>query len=268
MNSEETVQILLQARSSANAKDVKGSSALHIACDRSSAATVRALLDAGAALNALDSYSNVPLFFADEVAVTKVLLEKKAAIGDECLFDAATMRWDGKDPERLKMLLDAKANPNPSRNGWPLLFYIAANSEVRDHHGPGREKDELEMMRAVIAARADVNCFADGSEHEGLGGSCIAQVVATERLDMLQLLVSSRAQVDLPTASGQTALFCACESPNAAAARMLLNASADPNIANNAGETPLQLAQGNKGLKYVFENNREASGSVHPDSEG
>jgi len=263
-DSAEIVQHLLQARSSANAGSAEDQrSALHIACIDSSVAIVGLLLDAGADIEALDAGCCSPLFYADEAAKAKLLVERKAAISDGCLFDAATMpKKEAKVPYKLKLLLDANANPNAQRGGWPLLFFIAANAKLWGVDVAGREKQQLEMMRAVIASRADVNCFADGSKNDGVGGSCIAQVASYKRLDMLQLLISSAAQVDLPTQeSGKTALFFACEKNCPAAALMLLEASADPNLANKGGETPLQLVQYNDGMKRIFEQHRKGSGS-------
>jgi ankyrin repeat protein len=63
-----------------------------------------------------------------------------------------------------------------------------------------------------------------------------------DRVDAIRLLVSRGATVNLANLTGFTPLHHAAERGSAAAARVLLEAGADPVWPTNAGETPAQVA--------------------------
>ena len=119
------------------------------------------------------------------------------------------------------------------------------------------EEIDLEEMRLWNAAREgnvyvvrslpgsvflDVNCVKGWNESTPL---CVAAMYAyksdSNYKGVIQFLLKSLANPDLPNQIRWTPLHYAAQKGNIDVVQLLLNAGADPNKANNRGETPLHL---------------------------
>jgi ankyrin repeat protein len=85
------VESVLAAGADVSATDVAGATALHLAGQQSHIEVARLLVTAGAPVNARDSYGNTPLW-------------------------RAVFAFQGGEPELIRLLLDAGADPEEKNN--------------------------------------------------------------------------------------------------------------------------------------------------------
>jgi len=249
MDGVEIVRKLLQGGSPVDSMTNKNCTALHVAASCSSVETVQVLLDANADIEALDKTGCSPLYYAESAEIVKCLLDKKATISSSCFLDALQMpHFLGKDLSKLKILLEAKADPNAEQDGWlPLHFSMVASSKLVG----------LAPLQQGALAQEEQRALADCVTSPW---PYIEQSAADHRAGLLKLLIGAGAQVNLASeASGETALCLACRAGDTTAAQVLLEASADPTIADKTGETPLTLAMNSEEMKEVFEKYNQAA---------
>jgi len=251
----EIVELLLEAQSSLDRLTDNGCTPLHAAAASSALATVQVLLDACSDPEASDRKGRTALYYAETEGITKLLLDRKAKISIGCLFEAMEMSIFYKQrPWKLQQLLAAKGDPNAERNGWPLLFNIAATAEVQHVSSHPVKEHQLDMMQALIDHNANINAWADPSAHEGYGGFCICEAAKIGQVDMLKLLIAAGAKVDITQQGSPTALFLACQEGKAEAAQALLSASADLSLRSTAlGKSPLDLLLRTENMLFLVE---------------
>ncbi len=102
------------------------------------------------------------------------------------------------------------------------------------------------IARLLITANADVNHILTS------GASLLIFFANRGELQTLQLLLTNKVNIDYQTTTeGNTALLSATIANKTSAVKLLLKSGADPNIANNAGITPLIAALQNKATKVI-----------------
>lgn len=238
------VKLLLEAK--ANPNGGRNEPPLHAACRSSNLEALRLLLQAGADANLEPPGARgyPPLCSAIQrnfVEGVKLLCEYKAnpnvpgptAEGSPIIFLALG------NPEMLKALLKAGANPNvqkdPNTRSSPL-HSAAAN--------PGRE----EQLKLLLAAKADVNAV-DSAGRTPLH-SCVPSPAVTpgvvrqteaESLAKMKELLANGANVNARDTSGNSPLHLACYALSRPVIELLLANKADPNMLNASNESPLDL---------------------------
>jgi ankyrin repeat protein len=253
------VAALLKERIDVNVTQPDGTTALHWAAYHDDAATVGALLRAGAKANA-----------ATDTGVTAVWLA--------CTTNASA--------EVVQLLLEGGANPNlaPNTGETPVMWCsrTGAVDSVKALAGRGadvdaREKraDQTALMWAVAARHPDVvkallelkadprartkvttelvykgfrYITAPPAQSEGIienakRGGFTPLLFAAQQGDRssAELLLSAGADVNDADASGASVLVVAAHSGHGSLAQLLLDRGADPNAAG-AGYTPLHAA--------------------------
>ncbi|HEX6999602.1 MAG TPA: ankyrin repeat domain-containing protein [Gammaproteobacteria bacterium] len=220
----------LAAGAAVDAKEPDGTTALHWAAYHANAGLVERLLAAGADPNAVNDYGSRPL--------------SEAAIAG--------------DARIIEMLLDAGAEVDaPGADGQTPLMIVARSSNV-------------EAARLLLEHGANVNAREQWRQQTAL-----MWAAAQRQPDMVKLLIEHGAELDARSAvnhwprqvsgearrmyrptGGLTALLFAAREGCKECARHLVEAGADPNLADPKNVTPLFLAIDNLHFdtaKYLIE---------------
>ncbi len=232
----EAVKALLAAHADPN---TGGTPPLHIAAYTSGATDIpELLLKAGAAAdrdaNVLDPGTTTnpkqctPLAAAishHHPAVARLLLEAKADPNQTWMGNPLLYHAFRADLESMKVLLDAGADPDaPISNGQRVLQEAAA----------GNNKDAVELL---LARKANVN--ARGQQ----GTRPLHTAAQRSTTGILDLLVKHNADVNAQDDEGRTPMFYAAMALRDDNLAALLDAGADPNIRTRKEETTLDLAE-------------------------
>ena len=211
-------------------------------------AVVRALLDAGAELEALHPYEPTPIGcvhpnpeYREAMSLVSVLSEQHqttALRGSEAAFLFAAAY--NENPAVLQAFIDAGADVNAYasyEDGGVTPLILAA--------GLNRNP---EMVRTLIAAGADPNAGIEPPYRNEANGPTVLMAAAAYNPNaaVLQVLLEAGADVHGPTYDGWTALMAAArDAEDPVVVRKLLAAGADVEARNKWGTTALMVAAGN-----------------------
>jgi len=242
-----TVRRLLQQGSSANVSEADGSTALLWAVESNDLEMTRALLKAGADAKRTNRYGMTPLHLAavtGNPALLRDLLDAGAdpnAVlpeGESVLMTAART---GSVPS-LTLLLDrgAKVDARDKWYGESALIWAASQNHsaaVSLLIARGAPVDSRSTFLKGLNRRAGQNILSLGD------WTPIMYAARENALNAGRELVKAKASLDLVDPDGATALAIAIINANYEFASMLLDAGADPNIADtDAGMGPLYAA--------------------------
>lgn len=113
--------------------------------------------------------------------------------------------------------------------GFSVNSFDAAGVPLLSH--AVRQQDEA-MLRYLLGSGADPNMIA-----QDRGNSPLMDAAAEGHLDYAQLLISSGADLDIPSKNGQSALMMAVGKQHVDLVRALLKAGADTNLSDALGMT-------------------------------
>ena len=245
-----------------------------------SSAIVATLLQAGADANIRDNGLNTPLMIACDllhvgpnggniditIDIVEMLLERGALINaqNDIGYSALIRSASGCEADLVKILLEKGANPhlvNKDGDGGTALIGAAGNCFG----------DNVQIIEMLLEKKVDV----DHQNYKGMTALMAAADQGSKR--SVRLLLRAGAEPNLQDMNGETALIKAVrylrkvqlnriqnqidlaqvmyEQPGGGQERQddpdletkqmimaLINAGADPNIENNSGYTPLNLA--------------------------
>jgi hypothetical protein len=231
---------------------------------------VRALLDAGADVNATDGNGDTPLIlsaFLGHTDTVRLLLDRGAAInvrnnvGNTALIEAASMNRT----EILRLLLDRRADVGAvnisgltaadaaqRENHWEVVALLKAGGvRVPSRSSAKRKADsgagilwsaageaDVGKMRDLVAVGADVNERSNG------GWTPLMSAAFRGDAATVAFLLANRADPNLAEAkSGRTALILATMQGHSEVVRALLAGGADPNCKDKSGTTPMSVVQ-------------------------
>ncbi len=185
---------------------------------------VKLLLDSGANPNR-DWQYEVPLFTAiqhNRVDAVQTLLEHGA--------DPNSPDRDGSPP--LSKVLTAGRDKRIVR----LLLDKGADASAKDKDGyiPLTRTSDPEVGRWLVGHKANVNARFQGQ---------LTPLMTGYETNYVRFLLEAGAKPDLQDTNGNTALHHRTISAQLGAVAVLLEYKANPNIQNNAGYTPLDLAK-------------------------
>jgi ankyrin repeat protein len=170
------------------------------------------LINAGADINAQDSYGATPLIFAGISGASEVMvtLIKKGAnvnakdyMGRTALIEVLTSENEHK-PGIIQTLIDAGADVNARANFGSTAFMMAANSQ---------------SAKTMMDAGADVNAKNDE------GKTALMMAVAYGYIQAVETLIDAGADVNAKDNYGVTVLMRAKDNPEIA--KILRNAGAE-----------------------------------------
>ncbi len=245
-----TIASLLKKHADANASEPDGTSALLAAAHRDHAAAVALLIKAGAKATAANSFGITPLSEAasnGNAEIIELLLKAGvdanalSAQGEPALMTAAR----AGNPEAVRVLLKhgAAIDARESWKGQTALMWAAAENRA-------------EVVKVLIEAGADVNAKSTEWPEEKKrpsngnlvsvrprGGLTPLLFAAREgAVASMQVLAKAGADLNLTEPDGTNALVTALINAHYDAAAFLLDAGADPNVADKYGRTALYVA--------------------------
>ena len=250
---------LLKERIDVNAPQTDGTTALHWAAYRDDAATVEALLRAGAKPNAVTDAGVTPLWLACSTNASGTVVRLLVDAGANPNFAPHTgetpLMWCARTGslDSVKALVSRGADVNArekSADQTALMWAVAA-----------RHPDVVEALlelRADVRARTKVTTelvykgfryiTAPPAQSEGIiehvkRGGFTPLLFAAQQGDRAsaELLITAGAEVNDTDASGASVLVVAAHSGHGALGQLLLDRGADPNTAS-AGYAPLHAA--------------------------
>ncbi|KAK3239556.1 hypothetical protein CYMTET_50521, partial [Cymbomonas tetramitiformis] len=247
---------LVEKGAELDAEDEEGRTALAVALAFGQEAAARALLEAGAGVNAVKGLR--PLHTAVEkemVEVLRVLVEKGAEVDEEDGEGrtALALALAGGKEAAARALLEAGAGVNAGTGRRPLhtavekemvevlSVLLGKGAEVDEEDGEGRTALTLALAggkeaaaRALLEAGAGVNA--------GTGRRPLHVESEKGMVEMVRELAGKGAEVDAEDGEGRTALTVALAFGQEAAARALLEAGAGVNA--GTGQRALHAAAG------------------------
>ena len=191
---------------------------------------VRALLDAGADVNAARADGATALLYAahwDDLETAELLLRAGARVNatDDHGVTPLARACENVSIPMVETLLDAGADPNAAQTSGltPLMTAVRTGS--------------VELVRTLLARGADVNAATVETRSTPL-----MWAVAGQRRDLVHRLVERGADVHVSTAKGFTLLMMAARNGDIEMARTLLAAGADVNALGADGTHVLPFA--------------------------
>ena len=228
------INVLLNGSADPNiTEDTYGYACLHIAVRQGcSTEVVQAIIDHGADVNATNNENQTALqmacIYKHEGAIN-VLLNTNADLnitdtyGETCLHTAVRQ---GCSIEVVQAIIDHGADVNATnKNNKTALMKGCYNK----HEG---------AINVLLNASADLN-ITDGTYGDTCLHKAVRQGCSTE---VVQAIIDHGADVNATNKNNKTALMKACYNKHEGAINVLLNASADLNIADMYGETCLHKA--------------------------
>jgi ankyrin repeat protein len=208
------------------------------AAQRGDADAVRALLDAGADLEAEDPWQETALFAATQngdLQTLQLLLDRGAdpnhrnRRGQTPLMFAVWCE-DGRALEMIDRLLRAGADVDAKDEGGSTALNDAAG------------KIDPHLVRILLDAGADPNAYENYRGWAPLLHSLFPYGDEAVHVEVLRLLLASGADPNARGRGGGTALMNAVGRVSPGIVGLLLDYRADPNLTNDDGSTPLMLA--------------------------
>src|SRR6204780_5015911 len=191
-----------------------------------------ARIRAGADVNEAQPDGTRPIHWAVyrvDYELLGALLAKKAKVNVANEFGPTPIAEAAKlgDARMVKMLLDAGAEPEGANTDGQTALMLAINT------------GELPVVQMLIKAGANVNRIEEFRNQTPLMWAATAPRNAGE---MVKLLLSKGADVNVPTPEGVTPLMLALDNQHDDVAKLLLDRGANPNVWDWWGRTALFIA--------------------------
>ncbi len=252
----EAVKALLKAGADAKAKDARNDTTLmHAASsdssDEVSTEIAKLLLDAGAEINAKDDDGDTALFIAaalEKKALAKLLLDrgadpqvknKKGESAEEFLKKGSPGTYAPSSPKPQLPSKEMEAFWYAAYSGNVTAIRELAAKGVRvdqateKGYTPYRlalERHQLEAIRALVGLSGDVNAIIKDT-----GSTYLIDAALTGDLDVIDLLISLKADVNLASSEGIMPILTAVGEHHFKAAKRLLEAGAKVNVRTDHG---------------------------------
>ena len=263
--SAEALQKIVQQGVNVNAVNMEGKTALMLACYAKQADSIKILLDRGSDPNISDAGGYTSLHAAvsrhctndtlEDIISSKVHLDAQDAIGVTALWLACLYRQQ----DSVKILLEAGSNPDIASTDRYTCLHAAVNAgcskniilAILDHStdvNVAGTKNETALMLACCKGNKNVinillNAGADPKIVHADGDTCLHDAVRGNcSKEVLQTIINYGADINATGKQNRTALMIACLNGSSDAINVLLDAGANPHIANDTGNICLHEA--------------------------
>jgi ankyrin repeat protein len=254
----EAVLKLIKAGADVNLAATGGSSPgctpLLMTARHGNVAVMRALLDAGATVDAANNSSETPLFLASSrgnVEQARMLLEKGADIDRPNDKQATPLYIAAQNGhvEVMQLLVEKGANINPPVcSEGKTLLYVATEGACKGTDDEATMIVYVELLDILIKGADDIDQAATGNNN---GCNPLLMTAGYGNVAMMRALLDAGATVDRALNSGETSLFRASSGGNVEQVRMLLEKGADIDRPNETLTTPLYIAAQNGHLEAM-----------------
>lgn len=192
---------------------------------------VRALIAAGADVNAGTAFGETPLMVASEhghADIVRILLAAKADANAGTKMGGTALQAAAGNGhlDVVKLLLAAKADVNIKTKWGGTALMEAA----------GADKNGAKIVQLLLVAGAGVNDKTDDN------GTALLRASRKHNAPVVRLLLQSGAEVNAADKKRETALMHAAKGAQAEIVRMLVDAGADVNMKDKEGVSALLLA--------------------------
>ena len=256
---------------SIKAKTLSGGTPLHFAASSKNPETVRMLLDAGAAVDAVNSNRMTPLMFAANFACSqniRILLKAGANVNTVSNAEKLTalhLAASKGHADTVELLLDAKANIEAENQYGQRALHIAAL------------KGHVNIVKLLLARGAKVNRTNDfgvtpletakfkghaeivkmlqaagAKTKDEQAGKKLSQALLAGNTKEAQKLINAKTNLHVSNTAGVTPLALAAEKGNIEAVKSLLAAGARPNAIRNNTSLPLFKALAKKQFEIAY----------------
>eukprot|EP00959_Pyramimonas_sp_CCMP1952_P246104 5143772-Pyramimonas_sp.AAC.1 len=213
---KETVRALLDAGAAVNMQNSEGMTPLHKAALYRHPNWIEALLEAGAAVNLQNSEGMTPLHEA-----ARVINHEGVVLLLEAGATATLQNNKGDSPLHL-----ATAHKGPSQGHWE------SENEWK-HRVAERTRDMVETVRALLEAGAEANMQNND------GRSSLHVSIMRGHIGVTRILLEAGAAVNLQDSEGVTSLLMGAQRGHVGVTEMLLKAGAEANLQDKDGRSPL-----------------------------
>jgi ankyrin repeat protein len=226
---EKTVESMLAADPKlVHARDLTNSTPLHQAAAFGSVATMKALIEKGADVNAKNRRRSTPIFWAIHDTARVELLLAHGADTTAKLIEGSTLLRQvallGNSNATLRVLLERGMDPNLATNTGLTPLMAAAN------------RGNVEAMKMLLAK----NAVADAKN--AAGASALIFAANSGNPAAVALLLEKGADVNTRTKRGESALNAAATQGVEESLRLLLDRGAKVNNQDERGYSPLMHA--------------------------
>jgi ankyrin repeat protein len=244
------VRRLLQAGSSVTAATTTGGvTALHFAAGAGNADAVRALLDRGAAIDARETaWGQTPLIFAaayNRVAAMKVLLARgaNAAIATTVVDLPARDAADRAAAQRRNAVLNQFRRASADSMTWrPTPAQVQAAVQAAQQVLTSGQATDVAEDEPDPSGGEDVAGYSGLVGTQG-GLTALLHAAREGHIDAVLALLAAGADINQVSAGDKTSpLLIATINGHFDLAALLLQRGANPNLASDAGATPLFAA--------------------------
>ena len=261
--SEEALQTMVDHGADVNVVDKDSMTALMIACWKGNTDAINMLLKAGSNPSIVNANRDSCLNIAADRSLSKDLLQALIDHGAEVnttnnqnLTALMIACWKGNF-DAINLLLNAGADPNIA-----LAKNDACFTESIDHDAGVNEANKSGVTALWIACHqgdADtinvlLTAGADPNIAHINGDTCLKHAIDIDcSKDVLHTIIAHGADVNATNKQNVTALLSVCRRRNQEFMYILLNAGADPNIADVDGYTCLHFAVQGRYCKEVIQ---------------
>ena len=266
----ETLQEIISHKVYLDAQNIDGETALWLACFYGKHDSVKILLEAGSNPNISSTDKHTSLHAAVKGCCSKSII---SAILDHGADENATNKYHNEtslllacvrgNTNAINVLLNVGADPNiADAYGDTCLHYAASRDcskevlqAIISHDGDvnaTNANNVTVLMKACAERNKDVinvflNAGADPSVADAAGDTWFHYAAQNHRHpEVLQAIISHGVDLNATNKKNVTALMKGCKKGNKEVINVLLNAGADPNIADANGDTWFHYAAQNK----------------------
>jgi len=186
---------------------------------------VKALLDQGADVNAMNGAALYRAVTRERVDIAKLLLARGAKANTQCSAGWTALHWAAArgHTDLVDLILDAGAPVNPDEG--PSALYVAAS------------RGQAEVVILLLGRGASATATDDD------GSTPLHAAAEVGHVFSIQLLIGGGADVNARDDTGRTPLFWAIQGHKKDAVVFLLSSGADVNAKTNSGTSLLRCAR-------------------------